>query len=165
MARAIHPDLERLGSFVTLFHAQLDVRARRLVYVDAGHGHVLLRRAGGAVEKLAPGWVPLGIRSEGAYQEGTVSFEGGDALVLYSDGLVEARPDARLNVATIAGQLDGAASARDMVNRLVDLAGPAQRQRDDLTVLVLLCTWLDDVTLSDLTPLQAADLIIRSAEA
>ncbi|MEP7187828.1 MAG: response regulator, partial [Roseiflexaceae bacterium] len=41
-AAAIEADLIRAGSFVTLFHAQLDIARRRLDYIDAGHGHVFI---------------------------------------------------------------------------------------------------------------------------
>src|SRR6185369_6491943 len=57
---ALRPDLENSDSFVTIFHAQLNVADRTLIYVDCGHGHVFLRRCDGRVEELHPRGLPLG---------------------------------------------------------------------------------------------------------
>jgi serine phosphatase RsbU (regulator of sigma subunit) len=138
-ARALAVDLERSESFVTLFHAQLDAAARRLVYVDAGHGHVFVRRAAGTVEQLRPRELPLGILADD-YHEGALTFAAGDALVLYSDGLIDARPDLALDQPTLATHLAGTMSAQDMVDRLIQLTAPPGPPPDDLTVVVLRCT-------------------------
>jgi serine phosphatase RsbU (regulator of sigma subunit) len=138
--RALSADLERAEQFVTLFHAQLVPAARTLQYVDAGHGHVFLRRASGAVEHLRAGGLPLGVFANETYDEGRVVLDAGDALILYSDGLVDARPDLQLDPATLAAHLEPAASAAAMVERLVGLADHTQPLPDDLTVVVLRCT-------------------------
>jgi phosphoserine phosphatase RsbU/P len=138
-ARSLEADLQRSGSFVTLFHAQLEVPARRLTYVDAGHGHVVLRRSDGGLHELHPRGLPIGILPEETYQEGTLTMAPGDALVVYSDGLVEAHPEAMLDAAAIARGLDGAFSAPDMVSSLLALARTSGPPPDDLTVVVLKC--------------------------
>ncbi len=138
-ARALVTDLERSGSFVTLFHAQLDVVARRLTYVDAGHGHVFVRRADGTPVGLEPRGLPLGVSFGEPYGEGTLALVPGDALVVYSDGLIDARPDVTLDPPTIAARLAGAQSAQAMVDRLVELAALTGPPPDDLTVVVLRC--------------------------
>jgi serine phosphatase RsbU (regulator of sigma subunit) len=138
-AQALEVDLLRSASFVTLFHAQLDVVARRLHYVDAGHGHAFLRRADGTPEKLGEGGLPLGVLPDETYREGSIAFEPGDALVVYSDGLVDANPDLATRTTDIAGRLHGATSAAEMVDRLIQLAGPTTVLPDDLTAMVLYC--------------------------
>src|ERR1051326_7390357 len=80
-ARTLDQDLNRFRSFVTLFHAQLDVTAARLTYVDAGHGYMLLRRADGTLEQLRSGGLPLGIRADEVYEERTILLDPGDVLV------------------------------------------------------------------------------------
>src|SRR4029079_9131237 len=77
-AAAIQADLEASGSFVTLFHAQLNASTGRLAFVDAGHGHVFLRRAEGLVTQLEPRGMPLGVLAEEAYQEGSAMLAPGD---------------------------------------------------------------------------------------
>lgn len=137
--RALQADFERSGTFVTLFHAQLDAAARRLTYVDAGHGHVFVRRADGRREPLSGGGLPLGMFPDQPYQEGSTTLAPGDALVIYSDGLVEARPDRLLDGDVLADRLDGATCASEMVSRLVALAEVSGAPPDDLTVVVVRC--------------------------
>jgi len=138
-ADSLLPDLERSESFVTLVHAQLDTSSRTLTFVDCGHGLGFLRRADGKVEELHPRSLPLGIFSDG-FQEGRLTFNRGDVLVLYSDGLTDALPEDRRERTVLADQLEGAASAQEMVDRLITsvVADTQLPLVDDLTVLVVL---------------------------
>ncbi|MBE9534546.1 MAG: SpoIIE family protein phosphatase [Proteobacteria bacterium] len=136
---ALIHDLSSSDSFVTLFHAQLNLASRKLVYVDCGHGFAFLRRADGRKEELLPRGLPLGVLSDEIYQEGEFTFEQGDALVLYSDGLIDALPEQALDNEALAEVLDGAKSAEEMVERLTALVPPEDTIPDDLTVVVLRC--------------------------
>lgn len=137
--RALRLDLDNSDSFVTIFHAQLDAADRTLTFVDCGHGFVFLRRGNGQVEELQPRGLPLGIPNNELFQEGMFTFRQGDTLVLYSDGLIDARPDLKLDSRKLADQLDGTSSAQEMVNRLVALPALDGSPPDDLTVLVVHC--------------------------
>ena len=140
MAATLDDDLARSGAFVTLFHAQLDSSTGRLTYVDAGHGYALLRRAGGEVESLRPWGLPLGIVSDERYECGSVTLGPGDVLVVYTDGLKEARPDLWPTHEALAAQIDDGASAPEIVNRLIEEAqawAPFRDDLDDITVVVL----------------------------
>lgn len=137
--RVLRHDLDSSDSFVTLFFGQLDLARRSLTYVDCGHGLVFLRRAAGGVEELSTRGLPLGVFSTEGYQEGTVTFGAGDALVLYSDGLIDALPEQVLDHGALAGQLAGATSAGEMVDRLVALVPPEVPLPDDMTVMVVRC--------------------------
>jgi serine phosphatase RsbU (regulator of sigma subunit) len=137
--QSLAADFERTSSFITLVHAKLDVASRRLTYVDAGHGHAFVRRASGAVEILHRGGPPLGVPAPQAYEEGSATLHRGDALVIYSDGLLEARGQERLDRHTLANQLKSAPTAAAMVERLVDFAQLSGPPPDDLTVVVLRC--------------------------
>jgi serine phosphatase RsbU (regulator of sigma subunit) len=137
---AILSDLENAESFVTLIHTQLYAEKRSLLFVDCGHGYAFMRRADGAVEELTPRGLPLGVPGQKRYQEGSVSFAAGDTLVLYSDGLIDARPELALNNQRLAAELRGAASAREMLDRLIALPGKEGPLPDDMTVLVAHCT-------------------------
>jgi len=136
---ALIPDLASSESFVTLFHARLDQCLRKMTYVDCGHGFVFLRRANGRAEELLPRGLPLGILSDDVYQEGEITFCEGDALVVYSDGLVDALPEQDLNKDALAEVLAEAKSADEMVERLIGLVPPEDQQPDDLTVVVVRC--------------------------
>src|SRR5205807_4358856 len=52
-AEAMALGMETDGLFVTLFHARVDLASGTVRYVDAGHGHWVVRRAGG--ELFHPG--------------------------------------------------------------------------------------------------------------
>jgi sigma-B regulation protein RsbU (phosphoserine phosphatase) len=137
---ALLADLESSESFVTLFHGQLKASDRTLAFVDCGHGYVFLRRGNGTVEALNPRGLPLGVPGEKTYREGKIRFEKGDILVLYSDGLLDAKPELELDNQILSGQLDGTASAREMVERLIGLTEMQEPLPDDITVLVVRCT-------------------------
>jgi serine phosphatase RsbU (regulator of sigma subunit) len=125
---------------VTLFHGQLHAAERRLSFVDCGHGYAFLRRTHGTVEGLLPRGLPLGIADPKKYQQGAIIFARGDTLVLYSDGLIDARPELELSNQILADRLGGAASAQEMVGRLIELTDQKGPLPDDITVLVARCT-------------------------
>jgi serine phosphatase RsbU (regulator of sigma subunit) len=137
-ATSLDGDLARSGSFVTLFHAQLNTVTSELRYVDAGHGQAVLRRGDGTIEPLQPFGLPLGVLSTEHYSEGVVTLGAGDVLVIYSDGLSEARPELFRDQATLAAQIDPNDTAGVTAQRLVDLATAGGGQLpDDLTVVVV----------------------------
>ena len=137
--RALRRDLDNSESFVTLFHARLDVASRRLTYVDCGHGYEFLRHTRGTVETLRLRGTPMGIPYRGSYREGTFIFHHGDTLVLYSDGLIEAHPELRLTPQRLAQEIEGTTTARKAVDRLLSLAAVGGPTSDDVTVMVLRC--------------------------
>ncbi|WP_236021771.1 SpoIIE family protein phosphatase [Geomesophilobacter sediminis] len=138
--QALGLDLENSESFVTLFHGQLNAVRRSLTFVDCGHGFVFVRRADGTVEDLSPRGLPLGVPGDKLYQEGVVDFGKDDALILFSDGLIDARPELSLNNQRIAQQIAELPSAEAMVERLVALTAQTDPQPDDITILVVRCT-------------------------
>jgi phosphoserine phosphatase RsbU/P len=139
-AEAMEDDLIHAGSFVTLFHAQIDIAHRRLAYIDAGHGHVFIRRANGTALALPERGMPLGIVANQKYDEGIVDLQPGDALVLYSDGLVDMWPQPEHHGSILADMLANTHGAQQMVDRLVSLPALLGPLDDDLTVVVLYCS-------------------------
>jgi serine phosphatase RsbU (regulator of sigma subunit) len=82
--------------FVTACCLVLEPRPEglRVLLSVAGHPLPLLRTsAGNAVEVGVPG-LPLGIDADVSFAETTVDLEPGTTLVLYTDGVTEARDDA-----------------------------------------------------------------------
>ena len=76
--------------YATAILAVVDTATGRLTYTVAGHNPALLVRAGGTVEELGSTGPPLGLLPSVVYAAGEVALAAGDALVLYTDGLVEA---------------------------------------------------------------------------
>jgi len=82
------------GMFVTAILAAYEPMTRRLHYARAGHNPALLKHAGagGAVERLDQvGGVPLGVLADVAYETATVQLRGGLSVVMYTDGIPDAR--------------------------------------------------------------------------
>lgn len=73
--------------FVTMVYGVLDVPRRHLRYCCAGHPPALLLRPGEAPMELGGGGPLLGVIDHAAFETHEVGLQGGDRLVLYSDGL------------------------------------------------------------------------------
>ena len=134
LRQALGSDLERTSSFVTLFHARL--ASHDLRYVDAGHGHSMVRRANGVLERLERGGRPIGFPAAGPYREASLHLGPGDVLFVYSDGLFEGteeRPE------ELIAALDTGERASVLVDRLVARRN-TRDAGDDATVLALKCT-------------------------
>jgi phosphoserine phosphatase RsbU/P len=76
--------------FTTAVVGEYNPVSRRLTYVNAGHNHPALRRANGDIETLQVGGLPLGIHMDASYETAAIELRAGDALILYTDGVVEA---------------------------------------------------------------------------
>jgi serine phosphatase RsbU (regulator of sigma subunit) len=85
---------ERLDKqmFVTCVFARYDLNTMQLTFVNAGHCHPVLVRDGKGqfVESVAPR-LPLAVKRIVDYKSTTLQLKSGDTLLLYSDGLPEAR--------------------------------------------------------------------------
>lgn len=77
--------------FATLFLGVYDDGTRRLRYVNCGHNAPLLARANGGLETLASTAPALGLIERWTAQEAEIEFRPGDTLLIYSDGVTEAR--------------------------------------------------------------------------
>ena len=74
--------------FVTCLYGVLEPATGRFVFANAGHNLPYVRTADGVIELRATG-LPLGLMPGIVYEE-TEGFVGqGDAMLLYSDGMVE----------------------------------------------------------------------------
>jgi phosphoserine phosphatase RsbU/P len=128
--------LEVNQAYVTLFHGLFDPTTGQLDYIDAGHGHARLVRASGGQELLAQRGAPIGLLPETSFAPGTVTLNPGDTLVLFSDGLLDLRPD----LATKDVPLPVAARRAAHAQETVDILATGSRERalpDDVTVLAL----------------------------
>jgi sigma-B regulation protein RsbU (phosphoserine phosphatase) len=146
----IHNLLMKLSTtaemFVTAFYAKLDYVDRQMGYIRGGHDRpVYYHAANGQVSLLdAPGRF-LGLLPDLIVQEDSLTFETGDTLVCYSDGVTDA-------VSSENGEMyglerlekvitkNGGRSAQELVDAIVediDSFRSGTEQPDDLTLLVI----------------------------
>ena len=118
----------------------------RVVLVSCGHPPALLRRSDGSLALLeAPPGLPLGMSLSDAqpYQDLTVPWSPGDRLLLYTDGLSEARDrDGEFfSPLALGPALSGpeVPKAMDAVLEAVGRHTPEALLGDDLALLLLEC--------------------------
>lgn len=140
---AMFADLVNAGLFITMFCARYDPADGRLEYANAGHNPPLLRRGGVSVELDAEG-AAVGFFERMDFEQRTETLDPGDALLLYTDGVVEAAGagaeqfgEQRL-AAVLLQATDAAAPGlvAAVVAAVDDHAGSAAQQ-DDITVVAL----------------------------
>jgi serine phosphatase RsbU (regulator of sigma subunit) len=129
--------------FTTAVLAEYEPATRRLSYVNAGHNAPILRRANGDMEKLDIGGLPLGIDSAAEYESSTKDLRPGDAMIFFTDGVVEAFDEngqefgdgrwlaAIRNLPEISAQ-----ESLQFLMTTVDAFVGATRQSDDITCMV-----------------------------
>ena len=90
--KVLTPRLAELSSFVTLALYRFDLEAGTLTYVNAGHTPGLLLSAKqGQMLTLIGQNLPIGVLPDEVYVELCVPIGPGDGLLVYSDGITEAR--------------------------------------------------------------------------
>ncbi len=78
--------------FVTVLYGVYDVDMRILQYTNAGHVPAFLfRPSTGRCASLYNANLPLGIFPQGTFQDAEFQLEKDDIVVLYTDGITEAR--------------------------------------------------------------------------
>ena len=128
--------------FITLFVARLDPASGVVEYANAGHQPPLvLRRT--HLEALDRTDILLGMFPQGSWQTSSTTLQGGDALLLFTDGLteIECGNDEELGdrrLPELLRPLHGL-GAEALVGRLeaeVARHAPQQARTDDLTLVV-----------------------------
>jgi sigma-B regulation protein RsbU (phosphoserine phosphatase) len=134
--------------YVTAVYMYVDAANRVGRYSSAAHPPGLLwRRGRQTLERLDGAGLLLGVRPNESYTASEVSFDVGDRLLLYSDGLVEAENaegesfgDAALPDFIQEKQSLGAEQFVDLLLKNVlawSRSGSAKGQEDDITIVVI----------------------------
>jgi phosphoserine phosphatase RsbU/P len=76
--------------FITFFFSIYDPATGELTYCNAGHNPPLVLRRDGSIELLEAGGLVLGLVAAAPYQEGKVTLQPGEEVILFSDGVTEA---------------------------------------------------------------------------
>jgi serine phosphatase RsbU (regulator of sigma subunit)/CHASE3 domain sensor protein len=155
------------STFVTAFYAIYDPSIQTLTYSSAGHNPPRLRRA--ASSSFQPlddaQGLPLGVSPDEPYFSSTRTLHPNDTLILYTDGITEARnaDDEELGVPRLDSILSSspAADPDSLLAATLTAVNTFARQtvEDDRTLLILRAT---HSATPDLEPKQA--LIIESPD-
>lgn len=131
----------RPDDFVTLFFGIIDRREGTLTYCSAGHPPPVLCRGGVASPLLDHGPI-AGAWGELEWQDHSTLFARGDLLLLYTDGVTEARRHGELygeeRLVDLVGRLASEpiqAVARAVLREVTDYA--QGRLRDDVAILAV----------------------------
>jgi len=135
----------RVGSFVTAVCCVIDSTDLQTELSLAGHaGPLWFRNETAQTVEQGDGGLPLGVREDTEYVTTRIALQQGDALVLFTDGIVEAFDDQRRQYG--AGRLKdqlihcGRSSAEEICAAIRrDLAAHCRSatRADDVTLLVL----------------------------
>ncbi len=133
------------GRFVTLVFGIYNPATGELRYTNAGHEPPLLMRRAGGVELLEQGGPVVGMLPDLAYETGVCTLAPGDALVLFSDGLSEARgpggeelgPERIAEAFRAAGEVAASVRLRALGGRVAEWLGGSSFH-DDMTVVALI---------------------------
>src|SRR6266571_124879 len=132
------------NKYLTLFYGELDPQTGALAYSNGGHNAPMLVRNTAEVERLDKGGLPIGMMQGVKYQQGSVEFNVGDVLVIYSDGITESvnerdeEFDEDRLIEVLKNNLNRSASGiRDRIDealsRFVGTAAPV----DDMTLMII----------------------------
>jgi sigma-B regulation protein RsbU (phosphoserine phosphatase) len=132
------------GRFTTAFLAELNPATGDLSYLCAGHNPPILKREDGSLERLKSDNIPLGIELKESYQTGFTRLEPRDLLIIYTDGVTEARNEDRdgfgekrlLRVVDTIGEERAALTLSNIMRALDEFVGSAS-QHDDITCMVV----------------------------
>jgi len=130
--------------FVTMFYGVIDIASRRMDFVRAGHERpILYRAATRRLELLDPPGRFIGMLPDLHVEESSVTFQLGDCLVCYSDGVTDAENEhgAFFGLERLMAVIhaDGRGSAQRIADQILETVNRFRgdaAQTDDITILV-----------------------------
>jgi serine phosphatase RsbU (regulator of sigma subunit)/pSer/pThr/pTyr-binding forkhead associated (FHA) protein len=144
----VYQSAGKMDRFITLAGAILDSTRHDVAIVNAGHVMPMIYRAAtGALEDAMPkeaGGLPLGIMEGTTYDSYTVAMVPGDTLLLFSDGVPDARNmrDEAFNIKGVVTALNGdkgmsTRAVGERIAKAVKLHATGRDQADDVTLMCL----------------------------
>ena len=144
--RLVH-DATPEDRFATCFLARIGGDRSTVQYANAGHNYPIVLPAAGGWRYLEEGGIPLGITPGFEYGETAMSLAPGDSLLLYTDGITDAR------------NLEGEDYGEERLIRL------AERLPRDLTADEIVRTVADEVSRFTAGAEQADDITLVALKA
>jgi sigma-B regulation protein RsbU (phosphoserine phosphatase) len=130
--------------FISMVVFVLNPESGSMTFSNAGHNPPFLMKPDGKYELLHDGGMPVGVFVDQIYAQGETKMESGDVLVLYTDGLTEARNDQDeefgldqlVDVARANSSLDVDPMAQAVIAEIHD-RWLGTDQEDDWTLLIM----------------------------
>jgi anti-sigma regulatory factor (Ser/Thr protein kinase) len=132
-------------AMATAAYAVLEPDTGEVQIASAGHlPPVVVSRTGGRVVDITPS-APLGAFSYGRVHEQELLLAPGETLVFYTDGLVE-RPGTPLteSIEELLAVVQGAGSVEELCRRAVERMLPPGGLRDDVAIVAIQNSAIDD---------------------
>ena len=80
-----------LRKFITCFYSELDINTRKLTFTNAGHNAPMLVRRNGECIRLEEGGRVIGAFCDSTFTQQEIQLYDSDKLLLFTDGVTEAR--------------------------------------------------------------------------
>lgn len=144
--RALCERVDETGRFVTVFFMIVDTQAGEIRYAQGGHNPpVMIQRVTGQRLWLkSQKGLPLGIDRRCIFEETRVPFSAHDTIILYSDGITEARGldgalygDQRLLQTALDGEGDSLEGFLIRLRSDIEQHVNGADQSDDMTLVVV----------------------------
>ncbi|MCB1180486.1 MAG: SpoIIE family protein phosphatase [Chlamydiia bacterium] len=137
-------DTSDSGMFVTMLVGIFDLKTKTLSYSSFGHNPGIIRRKNGQIQDMKNQNMAMGVEFLDSAISDTVTLEGGDVVLFYTDGITEAHnqqfvqfSEERLReILKEEGDHTASVIARRIVAHVHAFAGGAP-QHDDITLLVI----------------------------
>jgi sigma-B regulation protein RsbU (phosphoserine phosphatase) len=141
----LHDDLNGADLFISMFYMRYNSNLRQLCYANAGHNYpLLLGKNEASCQELDADGMLLGIKKDVVFEEKCVQLSKGDKVLLYTDGVIEARnPDgeffgvARLCELFSSQRLESPETTIDNILEALHTFCSGQSFDDDVTMVVL----------------------------
>jgi sigma-B regulation protein RsbU (phosphoserine phosphatase) len=138
MSRQLEP-----GDFITLFYGLINLKAGKLNYSNAGHPYPLIfNTSNNSFRSLEYHDMALGIEPHVKYGIAEEYIEVGETLVMFTDGVLEARKGVELfeverlkKLIAENGSLNPADLAREIHRQCAEFAGG--KTKDDIAILII----------------------------
>jgi sigma-B regulation protein RsbU (phosphoserine phosphatase) len=143
---SVNQNLTRRGTsnrFVTFFFGMVDTDGN-CTYTNAGHNPPYVVGRDGSIKPLTEGGMVMGLFASAQYESRTIQLMPGDHLVLFTDGVLEARNtledefgEERLVELLRANHNASASEILDRIREAVTLFSAETPQHDDITMMVV----------------------------
>lgn len=127
--------------FATVFFGVLNPFDGTLLYINAGHEPPLLLSHGKVTDRLQPTGPAVGMMDDMTFEIGMIKLQHKDLLVIYTDGVIDARSEngepfgeERLIAETIHSAARPESAVKNVIGKLHEHIA-AQEQFDDVTLM------------------------------